>query len=58
MILSYEVVKILFYDNYNDFQNLNFMFSQNLVSLFRELFNGKTDLRVREITLEQWCAAT
>jgi hypothetical protein len=49
---SEKIIQSVAYDNYNDVKNLNFTFSQNLVSLFWELFNGKTDLRVREITLE------
>jgi hypothetical protein len=33
--------------NYDDFQHVNFVFSQNFISLFRGLFDDKTDLRVR-----------
>jgi hypothetical protein len=35
------------YDNYDDFQHVNFTFSQNFISLFWGLFNDETDLRVR-----------
>ncbi len=35
------------YDSYDDFQHVNFLFSQILVSLFWRLFNYKSDLSVR-----------
>jgi hypothetical protein len=34
------------YDNYDDFQHVNLIFSQNFISLFWGSFNGETDLRV------------
>jgi hypothetical protein len=37
---------LLYYDG---FQHVNFIFSQNFISLFWGLFNDKTDLRVRYI---------
>jgi hypothetical protein len=33
--------------NYDEFQHVDFMFSQNFISLFWGLFDDKTDLRVR-----------
>jgi hypothetical protein len=33
--------------NYDDFQQFNFVFSQNFISLFSGLFDDETDLRVR-----------
>jgi hypothetical protein len=41
-----EIIQNVAYDNYDDFQHVNFIFSQNFISLFWELFNDKTDLRV------------
>jgi hypothetical protein len=45
--MSSEIIQNVAYDNYDDFQHVNFIFSQNCISLFWELFNDKTDLRVR-----------
>jgi hypothetical protein len=36
------------YDNYDDFQHINVLFSQNFISLFLGWFNDETDLRVRD----------
>jgi len=47
-MLSYESSKIIenvTYDNYDDFQLVNFIFSQKVVSLFWGSFNGETNLR-------------
>jgi len=33
------------YDNYDDFQHVNAIFSQKFISLFLGLFNDKLDLR-------------
>jgi len=41
------------YGNYDDFQHVNFIFSQNFISLFWGLFNDETDLRVRYLFLEK-----
>jgi len=35
------------YDNNDDFQHVNLIFSQNFILLFWGLFNDETDLRVR-----------
>jgi hypothetical protein len=45
--MSSEIIQSVAYDNYNDFQHANFIFSQNFISLFWGLFNDETDLRVR-----------
>jgi hypothetical protein len=45
--MSSEIIQNVAYDNYDDFQHVNFTFSQNFISLFWGLFNDKTDLRVR-----------
>jgi hypothetical protein len=53
-----QVVKLfrvyVAYDNYDDFQHVNFIFSQNFISLFLGLFNDKTDLRVRHAFVQTW----
>jgi len=46
--MSGEIIQGVAYDNYDDFQHVDFIFSQNFISLFWGLFNGKTDLRVRK----------
>jgi hypothetical protein len=46
--MSTEIIQSVTYDNYDDFQHVNFIFSQNFISLFQGLFNDKTDLRVKE----------
>jgi hypothetical protein len=45
--MSSEIIQSIAYDNFFDFQHVNFIVSQNFISLFWELFNDKTDLRVR-----------
>jgi hypothetical protein len=43
-----EIIQGVAYDNnFDDFQHVKFIFSQNFVSLFWGLFNDETDLRVR-----------
>jgi len=42
-----EIIQGVAYNNYDDFQHANFIFSQNFISIFWELYNDKTDLRVR-----------
>ncbi len=49
--MSSEIIHSVIYDNYDDFRHVNFIFSQNFISLF--LFNDETDLRVRY--LRTWC---
>jgi hypothetical protein len=41
------------YDNYDDFQHVDFIFSQNFISLFWGLFKDETDLRVRYVFFEK-----
>jgi hypothetical protein len=45
--MSGEIIQNVGYDNYDDFQHVNFIFSQNFISLFWVLFNNETELRVR-----------
>jgi hypothetical protein len=42
--MSSEIIQSLAYDNYDDFQHVNFIFSRNFISLVWGLFNGQTDL--------------
>ncbi len=46
-----DIIQNMAYDNYDDFQHVNFIFSQNFISLFCGLFNDGTDHRVRYIIL-------
>jgi hypothetical protein len=52
--MSNEIIQSVTYDNYDDFQHINVIFSQNFISLFLGLFNDETDLRIRYFNL--WCA--
>ncbi len=45
--MSSEITQSVAYDNCDDFQHVNFIFSQNFISLFQGLFSDKTDLRAR-----------
>jgi len=45
--MSSEIIQSVAYDNYDDFEHVNFIFSQIFISLFWGLFNDETDLRVR-----------
>jgi hypothetical protein len=45
--MSSEIIQSVAYYNYDDFQHVNFMFSKHFISLFWELYNEETDLRVR-----------
>jgi hypothetical protein len=46
--MSSEIIQsVAYYNNYDDFQHVNFIFSQKFKSLFWGLFNDETDLRVR-----------
>jgi len=45
--MSSEIIQSVVYDNYNEFQHVNFIPSQNFISLFWGLFNDETDLRAR-----------
>jgi hypothetical protein len=44
---SSEIIQSVVYDNYGDFQHVNFIFSQDFISLFGGLFSDETKLRVR-----------
>jgi hypothetical protein len=43
--MSSEIIQSVVYDNYNDFQHVNLIFSQNFISLFWGLFNDETDFQ-------------
>ncbi len=45
--MSSEIIQSVAYNNYDDFQHVNFIFSQNFISLFCGLFNDKTNLDIR-----------
>ncbi len=45
--MSSEIIQNVLYDNDDDFQHVNFIFSQNFISLFGGLFNDETNLRIR-----------
>jgi hypothetical protein len=45
--MSSEIIQNVAYDNYDDFQHVNFIFSQNFISVSWGLFNDEIDLRVR-----------
>jgi hypothetical protein len=44
--MSSEIIQSVAYDNYDDFQHVNFIFSKEFISLLWQLFNDRTDLRV------------
>jgi hypothetical protein len=46
--MSSETNHIVAYDNYDNFQHVNLIFSQNFISLFWGLFNDETDPRIRK----------
>ncbi len=45
--MSNEIIQSVAYDNSDDFQHINIIFSQNFISPFLGLFNDETYLRVR-----------
>ncbi len=45
--MSNEIIQRVAYDNSDDFQHINIIFSQNFISPFLGLFNDETDLTVR-----------
>jgi hypothetical protein len=45
--MSSDIIQNAVYDNYDDFQCVNFLFSQNFISLFWGLFNDEIGLKVR-----------
>jgi hypothetical protein len=46
-----EIIQSVAYDNYDDFQHINIIFSQNFISLFVGLLNNETDHKVRYMIL-------
>jgi hypothetical protein len=44
--MSSEIIQSVVSDSYDNFGHVNFIFSQNFISLFWGLFNDETDLRV------------
>jgi hypothetical protein len=45
--MSSEIIQNVAYDNYDDFQHVDFIISQIFILLFWGLFNDETDLKVR-----------
>jgi hypothetical protein len=45
--MSSEIIQNVAHDNYDDYQHVNFIFSQNFISLFWGLFNDETNLKVK-----------
>jgi hypothetical protein len=45
--MSSEIIQSVTYDNYDDFQHVNFIFSQKFISVILGLFNNEIDFRVR-----------
>jgi hypothetical protein len=45
--MSNEIIQSVAYDNYDDFQHVNLIFSQIFILLFWGLFNNETNLKVR-----------
>jgi hypothetical protein len=45
--MSSKIIQNVAFDNDNDFQHVNFIFSQNFILLFWGLFNDETKLKVR-----------
>ncbi len=41
--MNSETTQNVTYDNYDDFQHVNFIFSQNFILVFSGLFSNKTD---------------
>jgi len=51
--MSSEIIPNVVYDNYDDVQHVNFIFSQKFISLVRGLFNDEIELRVRYFDFKQ-----
>jgi hypothetical protein len=49
--MNNEIILSVAYDDFDDFQHVNFGISQIFISLFWALFNDKTNLKVRHIML-------
>jgi hypothetical protein len=47
--MSNEIIQSIAIDNYDNFQHINFIFSQKFISLFCGLFNVETDPMVKVI---------
>jgi hypothetical protein len=45
--MNSEIIQNVAYDNYDNFQHVNFLFSRKFISLFWRLFNDKSDLKLR-----------
>jgi hypothetical protein len=45
--MNSEIIQNVAYDFYGDFHHNKFIFSQNFISLFWELFNDEIDLKVK-----------
>jgi hypothetical protein len=45
--MSSEIIQSVAYDNYDDPQHVNFIFSQIFISLFWGLFNNEIHFRLR-----------
>jgi hypothetical protein len=43
--MNNEIIYSVAYDNYDDFEHVNFIFSKIFISLFRRSFNDETNLR-------------
>jgi hypothetical protein len=56
--MSNEIIQSVAYDNYDDFQHMNVIFSQIFISLFLGLFNDETNLRIKYLSIlyaqENW----
>jgi hypothetical protein len=44
--MNSEIIHIITYDNYDDFQHVNFIFTQIFILLFWRLFNDQIDLKL------------
>jgi hypothetical protein len=47
--MSDEIIQSVAYDNYDEFQHVNFIFSQIFISLFWGLFNDKTSWNEQQV---------
>jgi hypothetical protein len=53
--MNSEIIRNVAYDNYDDFQHANSIFSQNFISLLWGLVNDEIDLRVRWLANWKTC---
>jgi len=49
--MSSEIIQSVTYDNYHHFQHVNFISSQNFISLFWGLFNEETEVAVSSLKI-------